>query len=150
MFIQIWSVAPAAGAARLLESTPIDGADLEELPQVRLVFDSFLLLDSQTSVTVERDGTIVEYDDLGLDGQDTLTASVSAEILDDLELFGSYEIVWQVRSADGELNQGSIPISIGSQTQQFSGGFIVVLFVFLALGAVVFLAKRRERTPRKP
>jgi uncharacterized membrane protein len=61
---------------------------------------------------------------------------------------GNYEVAYEVQSADGARNIGSIRIVVEDPDQEFSGGLIAVIAVLGALVVVVFVAARVDRRRR--
>ena len=136
---------PAGAAARLLSSVPEDGASVEALEMVEFGFDT-LLLQPDASITITKlDGTRVDVRSAEVE-----RTMLRAEVIQ-TPAVGNYEVAYQVQSADGALNAGSIRIAVEDPDQEFSGGPIAVISVLGALVFVVFVAARvdRRRRPRK-
>ncbi len=139
-------VQPAGAAARLIASTPQDGDSLEGLGTIEFEFDT-LLDPAGAMITVTRlDGTNYIVRDTSVDR--TAIRATGPDLLPS----GNYEVAYDVVSADGARNQGSIRISIDSPSQSLSGGLIAVLVIAAALGlfvTFVFRADQKRRRPRE-
>ena len=65
---------------------------------------------------------------------------------------GTYEIGYAVRSADGDLNEGTLRVSIDTASQALSGGLLAVIGIFSAIITVMFIvfyADKRRRPSRR-
>lgn len=135
----------AGGQARLLESTPEDGANLQVLETISFEFDSLLLADGAEVAITRTNGQMIAVSDIEVDGAE-LRARPAAELTS-----GEYEISYIVRSADGSENRGSIQIGVDAPSQALSGGLLAVIGIFFALFTVmfvVFYADKRRRPAR--
>ena len=139
----IVSLPAPVSAARLLSSTPVDGASLSRLDQVEFEFDQLLIPDGAEITITKFDGetfpveAIVEEDRLG----------VVVGVLPS----GNYEVGYSVRSADGALNEATIRIGVDSPEQALSGGLLAVIGISFGLIfylAFVFRADKRRRPAR--
>jgi methionine-rich copper-binding protein CopC len=134
---------PASAAARLLSSSPNDGASLEMLDEIEFEFDSLLLVEGADVMITKLDGTTFEVARIEVDGV-WLRAEASNALPS-----GNYSISYSVRSSDGARNDGSIRISIDSPDQALSGGLIAVIAIFSALciylGVVFRVDQKRHR-----
>ena len=144
--ITMWAT-PAGAAVRLLDSSPVDGASIVSVEDIRFEFDGLLISDAAASVTVTRtNGQSIPVVDVAVDGT-ILRARVVAEVPP-----GTYEIGYVVRSADGDVNEGALRVSIDTASQELSGGLLAVIGIFSAIIAVlflVFLADKRRRPSRQ-
>ena len=79
--------APAGAAVRLLDSSPVDGASVAMVEDIRFEFDGLLISDAVASVTLTRtNGESIPVVDVTVDGT-VLSASIVAEVPS-----GTYEI----------------------------------------------------------
>jgi len=121
---------------------PEEGASVEELETVEFEFDT-LLLQPDASITVTRlDGTQVDVRSAEVE-----RTTLRAEVIQ-TPAVGNYEVAYEVQSADGARNIGSIRIAVEDPDQEFSGGLIAVIAVLGALVVVVFVAARADRRRR--
>ncbi|MFT7476258.1 MAG: methionine-rich copper-binding protein CopC, partial [Verrucomicrobiales bacterium] len=134
---------PASAAARLLSSSPSDGASLEVLDEIEFEFDSLLLAEGADITITKLDGTTFDVAAIEVDGV-WLRGEASKPLPS-----GNYSIDYSVRSSDGARNDGSIRISIDSPDQALSGGLIAVIAIFSALciylGVVFRVDQKRHR-----
>ena len=139
--------APAGAAVRLLDSSPVDGASVAMVEDIRFEFDGLLISDAVASVTLTRtNGESIPVVDVTVDGT-VLSASIVAEVPS-----GTYEIGYAVRSADGDLNEGTLRVSIDTASQALSGGLLAVIGIFSAIITVMFIvfyADKRRRPSRR-
>jgi len=139
--VPLWAT-QAGATARLLSSMPEEGASVEELETVEFEFDT-LLLQPDASITVTRlDGTQVDVRSAEVE-----RTTLRAEVIQ-TPAVGNYEVAYEVQSADGARNIGSIRIAVEDPDQEFSGGLIAVIAVLGALVVVVFVAARADRRRR--
>ena len=148
VFVVLVQATPAEAQVRLLASTPEDGDSLERLENVRFEFDGLLIPDAAAAVTLTRtNGQPVSVVDVSVD-ETVLTARIAEEVPS-----GEYELAYAVRSADGDLNEGTLRLSIDSPSQALSGGLLAVIGIFSALFGVMFLVfyadKRRRPGSRR-
>jgi len=140
--------APSGSQVRLLQSTPVEGASLETIEDMRFEFDGLLIADAAASVRVTRtNGRSIPVVDVSVE-ETVLRARVVEEVPT-----GTYEIAYAVRSADGGLNEGVLRVSVDDAAQSLSGGLLAVIGIFAALFVVMFLVftnDRRRRPPRQP
>ena len=136
----------AGAQARLVESSPVDGASLSNIENIRFEFDSLLIANAQASVTVTRtNGQPISVTDVTVD-ESVLRARVVEEVPS-----GTYEIAYAVRSADGGLNEGVLRVSVDSPSQALSGGLLAVIAIFstpIIVLIVVFTTDKRRRPGR--
>jgi len=137
----------AAAQVRLLESSPVDGASLETIEDMRFEFDGLLISDAAASVTVTRtNGQTLPVVDVSVE-ETVLRARVA-----DTVRTGTYEIAYSVRSADGGINEGIVRVTVDEVAQSLSGGLIAVIGIFASLFGVMFLVfttDKRRRPPRQ-
>jgi methionine-rich copper-binding protein CopC len=136
---------PAGATARLLSSVPSDGAVVEALETVEFEFDTLLLQAGASIMVTKLDGTRVELGPAEVAGTTLLAEVIQPPVI------GNYEVTYEVQSADGARNAGSIRVEVDDPDQEFSGGLIAVVAVVGALVVVVFVAARadRRRRPRR-
>ncbi len=132
----------ANGSARLLSSTPSDGARLEALELIEFEFDS-LLIDRGAQITVTRlDGTPFEVTETTVDG--ARLRAVGPGSLPS----GNYWVEYEVQSADGAINEGAVRVSIEAPGDTFNGGLVAVIALGAAMcgfAGLVFRADKRRR-----
>lgn len=131
--------------ARLLESSPADGASVRDLEVVTFEFDTLLRPDDAAVTVLRRDGTEVTVTAVTVD-RSVLTARLSGGLPS-----GNYEVSYAVEGSDGRLNEGSIRVSVASPAQELSGGLLAVLAIaagMCVLLAVVFWRDKKRRPAR--
>ena len=132
----------ASAQARLVESTPIDGASLSNLQVVVFEFDTLLRPDTAEVRVLRRDGTEITVTSVAVTDTE-LTARIDGQLPS-----GNYEISYAVEGSDGRLNEGSIRVSVDSPDQALSGGLLAVIGIGLGMTIVltlVFLNDKRRR-----
>ena len=126
VMLSVLLISGVAGAqARLLESTPVDGATLDNIGVVTFEFDTLLRPDRASVRVIRLDGTEVNVATVTVEGA-TLTAELVAQVPS-----GNYEVAYSVISSDGAENVGSIRLSVDSPEQSLSGGLLAVLAICL-------------------
>ena len=105
----------AGAAARLLSSVPSDGAAVEALEMVEFEFDTLLLQSGASIMVTKLDGTRVELGPVEVVG-----TTLFAEVIQP-PVVGNYEVAYEVQSADGARNEGSIRVEVDDPGQEFSG-----------------------------
>ncbi len=134
----------ASGQARVLESTPQDGASLANIEFVSFEFDTFLLEAGAEIRVLRRDGTEIPIVSIEVD-QSTLIARLEGQLQS-----GNYEVAYSVVSADGILNEGSIRVSVDSPEQALSGGLLAVVGIGVAMFGLMFFVFWRDQRRRPP
>ena len=135
----------ASAQARLLESTPPDGASLSNLQVVVFEFDTLLRQDDASVRVLRRDGTEITVTSVAVSNTE-LTARIDGQLPS-----GNYEISYAVEGSDGRLNEGSIRVSVDSPDQALSGGLLAVIGIGLGMTLVltlVFINDKRRRPAR--
>lgn len=103
------SAAPAMAHAALVETSPADGATLDESPsEIHLTFNETVNAPTGGLRVFDSDGARVDRADQGQSSPDTLTLQVPE--LDD----GTYVATYRVTSADGHVVRGAFIFSVGA------------------------------------
>ena len=132
-------------AARVLSSTPADGASLSRLEQVEFEFDQLLLPDGAAVTITKFDGETFPVE------TSVVEERLIGVVVGDLPS-GNYEVGYSVRSADGALNEATIRVGINSPEQALSGGLLAVIGISAGLIlylAFVFRADKNRRPTRR-
>lgn len=135
----------ASGQARLLSSTPVDGASLRNLEVISFEFDTLLRAEDAEIRVLRRDGTEIPVSSITVD-ETVLAARIDGQLPS-----GNYEISYAVQGSDGRLNEGSIRVGVDSPDQALSGGLLAVIgigFGMSVLLTLVFLSDKRRRPSR--
>ena len=132
----------ASGQARLLESTPADGASLSNLEVVSFEFDTLLRPEGAEVLVLRRDGTESTVTSVVVD-RTTLTARLEGQLPS-----GNYEISYSVEGSDGLVNEGSIRVSVDSPDQALSGGTFAVIGIAVGMFTLLGLVFRNDKRRR--
>ncbi len=132
----------ASAQARLIDSTPTDGASLSTLELIVFEFDTLLRPDDADVRVLRRDGTEIEVASVTVDRTE-LTASLAGQLPS-----GNYEISYAVEGSDGRRNVGSIRVSIDSPDQALSGGLLAVIGIAVGMITLLALVFRNDRNRR--
>ncbi len=137
-------LATPASAARLLSSSPVEGAQLSELDEVFLDFDRIIVDDGANRIAVVQGDRRIELTDFTFPAPETVQAPVT-EIL----LSGAHTLEWSILTADGERNEGTLEFSINDPGQRLAGGIIAAFFIAAVTGGMLF-AVRSADSRRRP
>jgi copper resistance protein C len=103
-------VAPAHGHAHLLETSPQEGAELDEPPtQVVLTFDE--AVEPAGDALVLTDGDEAVHDLEAVIGPET--GQISAEVPADAAA-GEHTIAWRIMAADGHVQEGDLSYTVAA------------------------------------
>ena len=135
IFLLFLLVPESVGAqARLLSSSPEDGANLSNLEEVTFEFDLLLVPEGAAVRVLRLDGTEIPVAAVVVD-RTLLTATLEGQLTS-----GNYEVSYAVESSDGRLNEGSIRVSVASPDQALSGGLLAVVGLGIGMFGVMFLS----------
>ncbi len=135
-------VSPAS-AARLLSSSPVDGAQLSELEEVFLDFDRIIVDDDTNRITVVQDDRRIELTNFTFPAPETVQAPVTEMLLS-----GGHTLEWSILTADGERNEGTLEFTINDPGQRLAGGIIAAFFIAVVTGGMLFAVRSADRRRR--